>query len=140
MLTSVLHSVHPVAELLVKKVHKLAVEEALSSITGADRHNPPTLSMVWIPMSSSAFITIITRVSSSSLVGRLTPSPVPSLLLNHQCVAVHLSSLLEVSTIIQLLTAGEVVVVDVSPQWELNSTSRTIGNGALAAGQQVATI
>ena len=73
VLTPVLHSVHPVVKLLVKKVHKLAVEEALSSIMGADRHNPPTLSMVWIPMSSSTFITIIIRVSSSSLVGRLAP-------------------------------------------------------------------
>ena len=33
VLTPVLHSVHPVVKLLVKKVHKLAVEEALSSIT-----------------------------------------------------------------------------------------------------------
>jgi hypothetical protein len=54
VLTLVLHNVHSVAELLVKKVHKLAVEEALSSIMGAYRHNPPTLSMVWIPMSSSS--------------------------------------------------------------------------------------
>lgn len=66
----------------------------------------------------------------------------PICVINSMGLEAHLSSLLfsllEVSTIIQLLAAGEVIVVHVSPQWELNSTSRVVGNGALAAGQQVA--
>lgn len=41
VLTLVLHSVHPVAILLVKEIHQLVVEEAFPTVTSAERHNPP---------------------------------------------------------------------------------------------------
>jgi hypothetical protein len=68
----------------------------------------------------------------------LAPSPVPSLLLNYQCLAVRLSSLLEVSTIIKALATSEVVVVDVSRYRELHGMGRAVENSTLAVGQQVA--
>jgi hypothetical protein len=135
VLTPVFHSVHPVAILLMKKVHELGVEKTLSSITGADRHNLPILSLVLIPRSSNIFsivISIIIRVSSGSQVGHLVPSLVPSLLLSHQCLADHLSSLLysppEVSTIIKTLAMSEVVAINVSGQRELHNTIRAISH------------
>ena len=56
------------AILLVEKVHKLSVEETLSTIMGVDHHDPPILSVVLIPQSSwssmSNGILIIIRIIS----------------------------------------------------------------------------
>jgi len=97
VLTPVFHGVHAMAILLVEKVHKLSVEETLSTITGVDRHDPHVLSLVLIPLSSwsckssrSIGILIIIRIisirvsSSSTLIRCLVPSLVPNLLLSHQ--------------------------------------------------------
>jgi hypothetical protein len=52
VLTPVFHDVRAMAILLVEKVHKVSVEETLSTIMGADCHDPPILSLVLIPLSS----------------------------------------------------------------------------------------
>jgi len=45
MLTPILHSIHPLAILLVEKVHQFVVKETFPTVTSAEHHNPPIKSI-----------------------------------------------------------------------------------------------
>jgi hypothetical protein len=107
VLTSVLHSEHAMAILLVEELQKLSVVETLPTIMGADRNDPPVLSLVLTVLSSRSsrstrsngihIIKIIITIgitSFSTLIGRLVPTSVRNLLLRHHSLASTLSSLL----------------------------------------------
>ena len=87
MLTLILHSIHPLAILLVEKVHQFVVKEIFSTVTSVEHHNPPIRSIGKVPSTSRSsrasrssstsilsviIITIITRVSFGSLAGCLS--------------------------------------------------------------------